>query len=305
MDGSARLEALGALGEAPVAVRAMLASDGAAEPLPAPQAREWLAVHAEHGQTFDDYARAAIRPAAGARTVYLQPVDAAGAFSDTCLSTLAAFTEAFFQLNVRVCGPLVLDPSSLVTRAAPDTGTPQVYAGDILARLYAVKPADAFCVLGITAHDLFPHPIVSFAFGEASATCRVGVVSVARYGPPFCEDAPGRQPGEMRKRCCRVIAHEIGHMAGIAHCIYFRCLMNGSSSLAESDRRPLHLCPIDLRKLQWLIGFDFEERYLRLQQFWRAAGEEREAAWVAGRLQASSGHQIPAPDLAGLRWEQA
>jgi len=278
----------------------MMTSDGAVEPLPDPQAREWLAIHAEHGQTFDDFARAAIRPVAGAATVYIQPVDTAGALSDTCLSTLAAFTEAFFQLKVRVCQPLVLDPSSLVIRAAPDAGTPQVYAGDILARLYASKPADAFCVLGITAHDLFPHPIVSFAFGEASATCRVGVVSVARYGPPFCEDAPGRQPGEMRKRCCRVIAHEIGHMAGIAHCIYFRCLMNGSSSLAESDRRPLHLCPIDLRKLQWLIGFDFEERYTRLEQFWGAAGEAREAAWVASRLQASSGHRLPTSDGAAL-----
>ena len=176
-----------------------------------------------------------------------------------------------------------------MTRAAPDAGTPQVYAGDILARLYAGKPADAFCVLGITAHDLFPHPIVSFAFGEASVTCRVGVVSVARYGPPFCEDGPGRHPGEMRKRCCRVIAHEIGHMAGIAHCIYFRCLMNGSSSLVESDRRPLHLCPIDLRKLQWLTGFDFTERYSRLQEFWHAAGEAPEAEWIAGRLQAAGG----------------
>ena len=112
----------------------------------------------------------------GARTIYLQPVDTVGALSDTCLSTLAAFAAAFFQLDVRVRPPLALDPSSLVTRAAPDTGTPQVYAGDILARLYADKPSDAFCVLGITAHDLFPHPIVSFAFGEASATCRVGVV---------------------------------------------------------------------------------------------------------------------------------
>ncbi len=54
--------------------------------------------------------------------------------------------------------PLVLDPESLVTRPAPDTGTPQVYAGDILARLFADKPSDAFCVLGITAHDLFPIP---------------------------------------------------------------------------------------------------------------------------------------------------
>jgi archaemetzincin len=106
----------------------------------------------------------------------------------------------------------------------------------------------------------------------------------------------------MRRRCCRVIAHEIGHMAGIDHCVYFRCLMNGSSSLAESDRRPLHLCPVDLRKLQWLIGFEFAERYTRLQKFWRAAGDDDEAAWAAGRLRAS-GANMPAMRHAGL-WRE-
>jgi archaemetzincin len=291
------------MSDMPAAIRAMLASDGTVEPLPEPSPREWLAIHEERGQTFDQFVHDATRPAAGGRTIYLQPVDTAGALSDTCLSTLAAFAGAFFQLSVRVRPPLILDPASLVTRAAPDTGTPQVYAGDILARLYGDKPSDAFCVLGITAHDLFPHPIVSFAFGEASATCRVGVCSVARYGPPFCEDAPGNQQGEMRRRCCRVIAHEIGHMAGIGHCIYFRCLMNGSSSLAESDRRPLHLCPIDLRKLQWLIGFDFGERYSRLQQFWHAAGDEREEAWAAGRGLAASARRPSMPVLTGLHRE--
>jgi archaemetzincin len=103
----------------------------------------------------------------------------------------------------------------------------------------------------------------------------------------------------MRKRCCRVIAHEIGHMAGIGHCIYLRCLMNGSSSLAESDRRPLHLCPIDLRKLQWLVGFEFEERYRRLQQFWREAGDAHEAAWVAGRLHDAAVQRPAGPVRAG------
>jgi len=40
------------------------------------------------------------------------------------------------------------------------------------------------------------------------------------------------------------------------HGVFFNCLMNGSNHLAESDRRPLHLCPVDLRKLQWTLGFD-------------------------------------------------
>ena len=114
VDASVWLDALGARRDAPAAVRAMLASDGALEPLPIPQAREWLAIHEERGQTFDDFVRAAVRPAVGARTIYIQPVDAEGALTDTCLSTLAAFTAAFFQLKVRVLS--AARPRPVVTR---------------------------------------------------------------------------------------------------------------------------------------------------------------------------------------------
>ena len=278
------LDACGDLGETPAALRALVLASGIAEPLPEPDRQDWLAIHDERGQTFQEFTRSVSRPHVGETTIYVQPVDTGNALTPSCLSTLAAFAGAFFQRPTRVLTPLALESSALTVRAAPDAGTPQVYAGDILTTLYATKPADAFCVLGITARDLFPHPIVSFAFGEASATCRVGVVSVARYGPPFCQDAPGRAPGEMRKRCCRVIAHEIGHMAGFAHCVYCRCLMNGSASLAESEKRPLHLCPVDLLKLQWLLGFDVGRRYADLERFWRQAGEQAEADWAAARL---------------------
>jgi archaemetzincin len=60
--------------------------------------------------------------------------------------------------------------------------------------------------------------------------------------------------------------------------------MNGSNHLEEADARPLHLCPVDLRKLQWSIGFDVVERYRRLRDFHRQAGSEDEAQWLDKRL---------------------
>jgi len=252
-------------------------------------ASERLAVDGDGGQTFDEYVATVTRPSASERVIYLQPFDQVPMLSDHCLSSLAEFTGAFFGLDVRVLSSLALDPATLTSRLARDTGRPQVFAPDLLLQLLAVKPADAFCLIGITASDLFPTQIVNFAFGEASASCRVGVCSVARYGPPFCVDTPDEHQGAMRRRCCRVIAHEIGHIAGIEHCVYFRCLMNGSASLVESDRRPLHLCPIDLGKLRWLLGFDLEQRYRRLQRFWLDAGDHQEAGWMAGQLEAPLG----------------
>jgi archaemetzincin len=73
-------------------------------------------------------------------------------------------------------------------------------------------------------------------------------------------------------------------MFGLQHCVYFRCLVNGSNHLAEADRRPLHLCPVCLRKLQWSVGFDVENRYRDLKAFHDRSGIEEESLWLERRL---------------------
>jgi len=93
--------------------------------------------------------------------------------------------------------------------------------------------------------DLYPEPSWNFVFGQASLRERVGVYSFARYDSAFYGEARDRDYETLLlRRSCKVLAHETGHMFGLAHCIYFNCLMNGSNHLAESDRRPLHLCPV-------------------------------------------------------------
>jgi archaemetzincin len=73
-------------------------------------------------------------------------------------------------------------------------------------------------------------------------------------------------------------------MFGLQHCVYFRCLMNGSNHLAESDDRPLHLCPVCLRKLHHAVGFEIPARYERMRAFSQQAGFEDETAWLSRRL---------------------
>ena len=116
----------------------------------------------------------------------------------------------------------------------------------------------------------------NFVFGQASLTGRVGIYSFARYG--------GGTKELRLRRSCKVLTHESGHMFGLAHCSWFRCIMNGSHHLAESDARPMHLCPVDLRKLQWSVGFDVVERYRRLRDICREAHFDDEAQWLDGEL---------------------
>jgi hypothetical protein len=47
---------------------------------------------------------------------------------------------------------------------------------------------------------------------------------------------------------------------------------------------------VDLRKLQWSIGFDVVERYRRLRDFHRQAGFEDEAQWLDKRLRHLAPH---------------
>jgi archaemetzincin len=92
--------------------------------------------------------------------------------------------------------------------------------------------------------DLYPNPSWNFVFGEASLRERVGVYSFARYAPTFYG---GAQEGDYQKlllwRSAKVLTHETAHMFGLAHCVYFKCVMNGSNHLQEIDARPLHLSP--------------------------------------------------------------
>ena len=61
--------------------------------------------------------------------------------------------------------------------------------------------------------------------------------------------------------------------------------MNGSNHLQESDRRPLHLCPVCLRKLQFSVGFDVVKRYQALAQFDEQVGLDDEARWLLSRVE--------------------
>lgn len=72
-----------------------------------------------------------------------------------------------------------------------------------------------------------------------------------------------------------VMGDYISHMFGLKHCIYSKCLMNGSNSIEESIKKPFHLCVVCLRKLQSNLQFDILERYVRLLEFFNLQKDER------------------------------
>jgi archaemetzincin len=280
-----RLRAIGLLGGLPPELRRAFTPDRDFDPVPPPGRHDWLSVARERGQSFERFTRAvSSRPDEARHHIYLQPLGDFSVEHLELLQHLQRFGSAFFARDVRLLATLPVEGSGITTRRNRYTEVMQLKTRDILRLLARQVPPDACCVLGVTPHDLYPHDTWSFVFGEALLQDRVGVFGVARYDPGFY-GKPADDPTLVLRRSCKVLAHEACHMLGMLHCVFFNCLMNGSNHLSESDRRPLHLCPVDLRKLHWSLGFDIVDRYERLLTFWREAGVAPEAQWIARRLE--------------------
>jgi archaemetzincin len=261
------------------------------DPLPPPSPGDWLAEHPEAGQTFEQFQRARPhRPDAPRKKLYLLPLGEFPRDRSPRLDLLREFADAFFSLKVVLLPALDLDVAAIEGRPNPRTEQYQLDAHAMLHLLRRQLPVDAFALLGITMVDLYPDPAWNFVFGLASPADRVAVFSFARYDPRFYGQTASENAEELLLlRSCKVLAHETAHMFDLKHCVFFNCLMNGSNHLAESDGRPLHLCPIDLRKLRHSVGFDPEARYQRLLDFSRKVGVDEESAWLKKRLRYMEG----------------
>ncbi|CAD7694992.1 unnamed protein product [Ostreobium quekettii] len=231
------------------------------------------------------------------------------------MSELMDFAGAFFCVPMRELTGLRLDvgrgkaalipaPGSRIRvqeircRFHRGSGRTQLHAPSLLKALVRALPHDAICLMALTTHDLFDGEGDLFVAGMAAGASRVGTFSLARYDPAVSFSPEhwhgvtldASAPAEARRetilrRACKLMAHEVGHLLGLEHCVWHACLMNGSGHLEEDDRQPMALCPVDLRKLQALGGFDVPGRYKRLLAVMKNLGMRAEASWVGRRLE--------------------
>ncbi|XP_021082784.1 archaemetzincin-2 isoform X2 [Mesocricetus auratus] len=220
------------------------------EPITVHSKSDWITSHPEDPQDFEqfftDHNRKA--PCPEKHIIYMQSIGSLGntrVISEEYIKWLKGYCEAFFYgLTVKFLEPVSVSATKCSFRVNEHTQNLQIHAG-------------------------------------------VGIFSFARYGKDFYSS---RYEGKVKKaqrtsssdysifdnyynpevtsillrRSCKTLTHEIGHIFGLRHCQWLACLMQGSNHLEESDRRPLHLCPICLRKLQCAIGFSIVERYKAL-----------------------------------------
>jgi archaemetzincin len=254
-----------------------------ADPLPPPRPGDWLAVHDEPGQTFEEYINAhPVRKSDKLHTIYLCLV---GDFSEAQRRILALAQEylsVFFDCPVKVQRQIAL--ASIPARARrthPSWADPQVLTGYILHEvLEPEQPADALAYLALTASDLWPGRGWNFVFGEANLRQRIGVWSIYRNGDPETDFRL------CLRRTLSTASHETGHVLGMAHCTAYLCLMNGSNHQEEKDRRPMHPCPVCLRKLCWNLRVEPVPYLTKLKAFCRQNGVDLESNWYERALAA-------------------
>ncbi len=253
-------------------------------PMGPPRPGDWLAEHREVPQTFADYIDASPNLPRGARRViYLLPI---GDFAPgtPSMESLAGIVRAFFTLEVRLLPQVPVKDVQARSRVHDTTNRRQLLAPDVLKWLVRRLPEDAYGLMAVTMEDLYPQESWNFVFGMAALRERVGVQSFARQDAAFFGE---RRPADWKqlllRRATWTIVHEISHMFGLTHCVFWECVVAGSNNQAEADRQPLHPCPVCTRKLQFATDFDPARREAELAAVLRKLGIGDEAAWSERR----------------------
>jgi archaemetzincin len=237
-----------------------------------PQPDDWLKTFREPGQTFEEYLHGnPTRPEGERRVLYVQPLGEFTPAQTRVVALTADFLSRFFALPVRVREPAPLGKvPRKALRSSPIGSGRQIQASYIMFDvLRPTLPPDAAALIGFTSSDLFPDETLNYVFGQANLQERVGVWSLYWLGRPDASDADFQLT---LRRTLKIAAHETGHMFSLQHCTKYECVMNGTNSLQETDRRPLDACPECMAKLCWAAGADPRERYARLADFCAAHG---------------------------------
>lgn len=206
------------------------------------------------------------QPTAQRQTLVLVPLGELP--SELELERVEAFLQAFFQQPVRLAARQEVGPAQAGSKWSADA---------VQRTLLRQLPSDALSILALTDVDLYaedagPNRLL---FGQGHYYNRTAVASLNRLETERTE--------LLYHRAFKLTAHELTHTFGLRHCTRYRCLLNSSGSVAQSDARPLELCPDCLRKLHAVLGFDTVKRCRDLEAATRVAlPQDRE--WFHNRL---------------------
>ncbi|UJR20317.1 hypothetical protein I4U23_023448 [Adineta vaga] len=297
-----RVEALGETDNLNDDIRQALtvAIDDSFPVIPIPRGGDWLSVEHEDGQTVKQFQRASkVRPTARCNIIYVQPIGNFDNPRSPNLDIIREFSDIFFPGCTTELLPSINYDEKIKKRIDSFTQQPQYLVAGIIAYLKKLQRKrhnrQELFSIGVTMTDIYPRPEWNFVYGSASIDDGIGIYSFARFDPLFPHTSSDSmlQPCTEQerililKRAVGTYLHEVIHLFGLEHCIYYTCLMNGANCEDEMDSQLLYLCPICLKKMYLSfvkVNFRIKQMYQRLLELCRKVGFQEEVTWYENRL---------------------
>lgn len=146
--------------------------------------------------------------------------------------------DVLARTSARLAVPCRLHIEEWDAHAARLAGRDQFEADSLLMSLDATGPP-GIVRIGLTAHDL-GLALFTFVFGRAKKNGRAAIVSLARLGPERYGLPP--DPDLFASRAVAEVMHELGHVAGLAHCNDMNCIMYFATNVETIDLRGAGFC---------------------------------------------------------------
>ncbi|CAF1478911.1 unnamed protein product [Rotaria sordida] len=266
------------------------------QPVPIPNHGDWLRYHEEKGQTLKAFEQTTSKavPHSTFNTIYIQPVGSFNHPRAAPLNVIIQFARIFFagcEVELLPTIDFSKDMKYRENHGIKQYRTDDFYNYLSQTRYFRDTSRELLCV-AVTMTDIYPDESWNFVYGEARVKDGLGVYSFARLDPLFSESSQillsvpltKEERIVMLRHCIKILLHELGHLFGLNHCIYFICLMNGANNQIEMDRQTLYLCPVCLRKLYSTLYFDVRHMYENFVYLCEIYGLEEERLWYRKRL---------------------
>ncbi|CAF1273972.1 unnamed protein product [Rotaria sordida] len=266
--------------------------------IPEPDYWGWLNQRQEYGQTFKSFEQITSKaiPHSTFKTIYIQPIGSFEHPRAPPLELIGEFAQAFFfGCDVKIL-PIVDFTESMPNRINSGTKQIQYQTKGLFEYLAHTRNQrntreELLCV-AVTMADIYPDETYNFVYGQARSADSYGVYSFSRLDPLF--PMPPHKSMNVKltdthrtiilRRCVKILLHEICHLFGLKHCIYYLCLMNGANHAVEMDQQPLFVCPVCLRKLQSSLQFNIEQMYRKFADLCETHNLDCERDWYRKRL---------------------
>jgi len=198
------------------------------------------------------------------KTIYLHTLE--DPFPDTAaLHAIVSYLTVFFCLPVQITHTPWQSIRLHTRPGCNGFGDFQLSMDDLLVWLKYHVPEDAYCIVAVTAIDLFLPNAAPGRYhpGRSHYTQRHGAFSIARLGSKVDTSFQPCSRGLHLRRCLKLSSHEVAHTFGLKHCMKPTCRMAGTTSLEHHDETSLFFCKSCEQKLQKLLRWSRHDCQLR------------------------------------------